>query len=118
MTSEQVLNILSAVLIVLCVASILFSIVRFIVLAYRRYKIRTAPVFTERATIYLKHEETDIPYLGRGSSAVHYVTFHTDFGQAVKLYMNPRDFYTLKEGDAGTLTWQGEKFWEFTPESK
>ena len=118
MTDEQILNLITVAAVVLCAASILFSIVRFIVFTWRRHRIRNAPVYTEQATVYLKHEETDLPYLGRGSTPVHYVTFHTRFGEAVRLYMIPREFHALTEGDTGKLTWQGEKFWEFTPDTK
>lgn len=118
MTPEQIINGLKFVLITLFSFSVLFSVIRFGVMEYRGCKNRNAPVFTERATVHYKHPEMDAPYLGRGYSYVYYITFHTDFGQALKLYMTRDDFYILHEGDVGLLTWQGEKFWKFIPEEK
>jgi len=118
MTTEQILEWMPTVLWLLVTPFILYSVVRFVILAYRGHKNRNAPVYTERAAVYHKHDEVDVPYLGRGYSYVHYITFHTDFGEAVKLYMNRDDFYIIREGDVGQLTWQGEKFWRFVPEKK
>lgn len=98
--------------------SFLIGLVQFIILEYRGYKTRNAPVYTQRATAHYKHSETDAPYLGRGYSYVYYITFHTDLGEALKLYMDKNDFYRIREGEAGQLTWQGSKFWKFIPEDK
>ena len=116
MTTEQILELLPKLLMFTLIPAIIFGVVRFAVLEYRLHKNSIAPVHTERATVYFKHPETDAPYLGRGYSYVHYVTFHTDRGEAVKLYMNRYDFYPLQEGSTGALTWQGEKFWKFEQE--
>lgn len=118
MIAEQMMDILSTVLVVLFSISVLYQIIRYIMLEYRGHKNRNAPVYTERATVYHKHEEKDAPYLGQGYSYVYYITFHTDFGEALKLYMTRDDFYILQEGDVGELTWQGEKFWKFIPDEK
>lgn len=109
------LKIAAVVIIGLSVAD---GIVRFISLAYRSHKNGNAPVFTERATAYYKHPEKELPYMGRNYSYVRYITFHTDFGQAVKLSMNQEDFLLIPEGTVGELTWQGEKFWKFKPEKQ
>lgn len=118
MTAEQILEWMPTVLWILVIPAIVYSIARFVVLEYRGYKNRNAPVYTERAVAYHKHEEKDAPYMGRGYSYVYYITFHTDFGEAVKLYMTGDDFFIINEGDAGMLTWQGEKLWKFIPEPK
>lgn len=94
------------------------QLIRYILLEYRIYRNNKAPVYTDRAVAHYKHEETDAPYLGRGYSYVHYITFHTDSGIAVKLYMNSDDFYIIQEGDTGELTWQGNKLWKFIPDKK
>ena len=118
MTPEQILEFLPKLFWIALIPAIGFGIIRFIVLEYRTHKNSNAPVFTDHATVLIKHPETDAPYLGRGYSYVYYITFHTDFGETVKLYMNRDDFYTLSEGDTGMLTWQGEKFWKFIPDKK
>lgn len=118
MTTEQIIRTAGTVLWILFAISVLFNIVRFGIHEYRRYKISKAPVFTARATAHCKHPEMDAPYLGRGYSYVYYITFHTEFGEAHKLYMTRDDFYIINEGDTGELTWQGEKFWKFMPEKK
>lgn len=118
MTPEQLLKLIPTILIILAIPSILYMIVQFIIMEYRSYKNSKAPVFTVRATAHYKHPEVDLPYLGRDYSYVHFITFHTELGEAVKLYMNGDDFYIINEGDVGELTWQGEKFWKFVPEKK
>ena len=118
MTVEQLAFWTKIAAVVIIGFSVTYSIVRFIILAYRGHKNRNAPVFTERATAHYKHPEMSIPYMGRGYSYVRYITFHTDFGQAVKLYMNQEDFFLIPEGAVGQLTWQGEKFWKFIPEKR
>lgn len=118
MTTDPTLEIIRKVLLVVLAFAVLINIVRFALLEYRRHKNRNAPVFTDHATVWYKHSEVDAPYLGRGYSYVHFITFHTQLGEAVKLYLNPDDFYILNEGDTGELTWQGEKFWRFVPDQK
>ena len=97
---------------------VIFAIVRFGIREYKLHKDSSAPVFTDRATVYFKHEEKDLPYMGRGYDYVRYITFHTDHGQAVKLHMTGQQFFEIPEDAAGMLTWQGEKFWKFEPEKK
>ncbi len=106
------------VIIALICVSVGFQLVRFLVLEYRIQRNSKAPVFTAHATAYYKHPEIDAPYLGPGYRYVYYITFHTDIGESVKLYMTGDDFYVINEGDTGQLTWQGEKFWKFVPDSK
>lgn len=116
MDAAQLKHIISIALYCAVGFATICGIIRFARLAYRKQKIDQSPVCTGRATVYFKHEEKDAPYLGRGYSYVYYVTFHTDLGEALKLYMNGDDFFILHEGDVGELTWQGEKFWKFVSE--
>ena len=97
---------------------VLYEIIRFAVTEYRNIQKNKAPVCTERAVAYHKHEKTDLVLIGRHSTTVYYITFHTDFGEILKLYMTRDDFFIINQGDAGQLTWQGEKFWKFVPEKK
>lgn len=97
---------------------ILYEIIRMTITIYRNDKKNKAPVYTERATAYHKHKETDIVFAGMHSSYVYYITFHTDFGEILKLYMTGNDYYIIPEGAVGQLTWQGDKLWKFVPEKK
>ncbi len=99
-------------------ASLLFLLVRFCVIEYRLHKIGKAPVYTEPATVHYKHPEQDLINAGRANGSIFYITFHTDFGVAVKCYMGYEHFYILEEGMHGELTWQGERFIKFIPETK
>jgi len=96
----------------------LYALIRFAVREYRLHKNSIAPLCTDRATAYFKHEEKDLPYMGRGYDYVCYITFHTDHGEAVKLHMTGQDFFEIQENDVGMLTWQGTRFWKFVPEKK
>ena len=96
---------------------ILYWIAHTVVIEYRGRKNRNAPVNTSPATAYYKHPETALVNQGRTSGDVHFITFHTDSGEAVKLYMTSRDFYSIPEGSRGMLTWQGERFWKFEKEA-
>ena len=97
---------------------VLYEIIRFAVTAYRNNRKNKAPVCTDRAVVYFKHPERDLPYMGRGYDYVCYVTFHTDHGEALKLHMTGQDFFEIQENDVGMLTWQGTRFWKFEPEKK
>ena len=97
---------------------VIFAVVRFGIREYKLHKNSTAPVYTDRATVYFKHEEKDLPYMGRGYDYVRYITFHTDHGQAVKLHMTGQQFFEIPEDAVGMLTWQGTRFWKFEPEKK
>ncbi len=88
-------------------------------MAVVEYKLRQnnkAPVSTSGAIAYFKHPEQALVNAGRTSGDVHFITFHTDSGDIIKLYMNPRQFYAIPEGSRGILTWQGERFWKFEQE--
>lgn len=76
------------------------------------------PVVTDKAVVYQKHPDpVYVPGAGSryntGSSYVYYITFHTDSGLILKLYVNPDVFYTIEEDSRGELTWQGDRFWKF-----
>ena len=118
MTPELLADRVLTILWCCAIPVVLYAIIRFALIEYRLHRNSTAPVCTDRATVYFKHEEKDLPYMGRGYDHVRYVTFHTDHGEAVKLYMTGQDFFEINENDVGMLTWQGTKFWRFEPEKK
>lgn len=110
---RSVANILLYIALGFC---ILYWIAHTVVLEYRSRKNNNAPVMTAPAVAYLKHPETALVNQGRSNADVHFITFHTDSGDIVKLYMNAKDFYSIPEGSCGMLTWQGTRFWKFTQE--
>lgn len=118
MNADELLVLFPTVLKYLLIISVGLLILYFIRNEIRLHRNSQSPVFTERATVYYKHEEKEMVYAARGNNELFYVTFHTDGGQQLKLYMTYENFYILEEGDTGILTWQGEKFWKFIPEKK
>ena len=118
MTPELLAQRITTILWCCAIPVALYAIIRFLHREYRLHKNSAAPLFTDRATVYLKHEEKDLPYMGRGYDYVRYITFHTDRGESLKLYMTGQEFFEIRENDVGMLTWQGEKFWKFVPENK
>ena len=118
MTPENLAQYVVTILWCCAIPVVIFAIVRFGIREYKLHKDSTAPLFTDRATVYFKHEEKDLPYMGRGYDYVRYITFHTDHGQAVKLHMTGQQFFEIPEDAVGMLTWQGTRFWKFEPEKK
>ena len=118
MTPEQLAQHALTILWCCTILVALYAIIRFAVSENRLHKNAVAPVCTDRAVVYFKHTEQDLPYMGRGYDYVCYVTFHTDHGEAVKLHMTGQDFFEIQENDVGMLTWQGTRFWKFVPEKK
>ena len=118
MTPDQLAQRVITILWCCAIPVVLCAIIRFAIIEYRLHKNSAAPLCTDRATVYFKHEEKDLPYMGRGYDYVRYITFHTDHGEAVKLYMTGQEFFEVNENDVGMLTWQGKKFWKFEPEKK
>ena len=109
----------SAVTVVFYIAlgfCLLYWIARTLVLEYHNHKNSNAPVLTEPAIAYCKHPETLLVNQGRSSGDVHFIPFHTESGDILRLYMTARDFYSIPEGCKGNLTWQGERFWKFEKE--
>lgn len=118
MNADELMRWLPTVFKSLFLVSIVLLIIYFIRNEIRLHRNSQAPVCTERATVHYKHAEKEMVYSGRGNNELFYITFHTEFGQQLKLYMTYEYFYTLEEGDTGTLTWQGERFWKFVPDEK
>ena len=112
MNKDQLEHIIAAVLFL----SAGLAILRFFYMEYRLWKIRRAPVETARATAYHKHPDMEPVLAGRSSTYVYHITFHTDSGDILKLYMNPTEYHSIQEGDKGKLTWQGSRFWKFEQE--
>lgn len=110
---STVLDYLETGLVILAVAAF---VVYFILVNYRSNKRNNAPVETTRATAYLKHPDMEPVLNGRHSTYIYYITFHTDCGDILKLYMNPTDYFSISEGSCGMLTWQGDRFWKFEKE--
>ena len=118
MTPELLAQRITTILWCCAIPVALYAIIRFVRREYRLHKNSAAPLCTDRATVYFKHEEKDLPYMGRGYDYVRYITFHTDHGQAVKLHMTGQQFFETPEDAVGMLTWQGTRFWKFEPEKK
>ena len=118
MTLEQLTKWIPTILWCCAIPAIAYASIRFAIIEYRLHKDSVAPICTDRATVYFKHEEKDLPYMGRGYDYVRYITFHTDHGETVKLHMTGQEFFEIQENDVGTLTWQGTRFWKFEPEKK
>ena len=113
MTQDQLLHIGEAVIIGLI---ILVGVLRFSIMEYRLYKRDQCEVETAPATAFYKHPDMEPVLAGRSSTYVYHITFHTDSGDILKLYMNPTEYHSIQEGDKGKLTWQGPRFWKFEQE--
>ena len=113
MNTQQILRTAETALIVIAVAVVM---IRLLLTAYRLRKRDGNPVETAPAVAYYKHPDMKPVLLGRASTYVYYITFHTDIGEQLKLYMDRDDYHSITEGSRGILTWQGEKFWKFQKE--
>jgi len=111
---RSVLDYLEIGLVILAIAGFL---IYFIVVNYRSSKRNNAPVETARAIVHYKHPEMEAVLLGRHSSYIYHVTFHTQTGEILKLYLNPKDYHSIPEGSWGMLTWQADRFWRFEKET-
>jgi len=88
----------------------------FLLVNHRSRKTNNAPVETARATVHWKDPEPEQQLLGRHSSWIYYIIFHTDQGDILRLYLNRDPYFSLQEGDRGVLTWQADRFWRFEKE--
>ncbi len=113
MEMEELESILKILVYILGAIGITGLVVRWIWLERFISRNSKANVQTCGAVAYYKDPETGYLPQGQASSSVHYITFHTDDGDIVNLYMGPRDFYAIEEGSRGILTWQGQRFWKF-----
>lgn len=91
-----------------------FALYKFILLEYRTAKIRNAPEITVRASVYYKDPDTFPVIAGRTTNYVYHITFHTESGDAVKLYMDRDAYFNIPEGASGELHYQAQKLWRFT----
>lgn len=91
-------------------------LITFISVNHRSNKRNQAPIETAKAVVYCKHPDMEPYLIGRHSTYVCYITFHTDHGEILKLYMNPTDYHSIPEGSQGELTWQADRFWKFEKE--
>lgn len=91
-------------------------ILYFIVVNYRSSKRNNALVETARAVVYYKNPKMEPVLLGRHSTYIYHVTFHTETGEILTLYLNPQNYHALSEGSWGILTWQADRFWRFEKE--
>lgn len=89
------------------------NVIYFIYLNYRSWKRNNAPVETCRAVAYYKDPEMKASIDGRNHTYIFHITFHTESGDVLKLYMGRDQYYNIPEGAAGELTWQENKFWNF-----
>ena len=80
---------------------------------------RKQPTVTVRATVAGKAENMDNVIHGtRDGGGVYMLVFHSADGLQVTLTVPRDDYYNLKEGTTGTLTYQGTKCEKFTPDKK
>ena len=114
---RSILNYLEIGLLVLAAAAF---VVYFVLVEYRNHKRSSAPVETARAVAYYKHPDMETmtvrTSVGLRNESTHYITFHTESGDILRLYMTDKDFYAIPEGSWGMLTWQHNKFWKFEKE--
>lgn len=92
----------------------IFGLYKFILLEYRTARIRNAPEVTVRATVYYKDPDCFPVPAGRTTNYVYHITFHTESGEAVKLYMDRDAYFSIPEGASGELLYQAERLWRFT----
>lgn len=111
MSIEKIVNISLWAVPVLAVAAFL---IRFIRIEYHTAKIRNAPEVTVRATAWYKDPDSYPVMAGRSTNYVYHITFHTESGEAVTLYMNRDAYFNIPEGASGVLLYQGKKLWRFT----
>ena len=106
----------------LIVAAVISLVIWFIRDTIHTIRRNNTPVETDRAVAYFKHPESETATLrtlqGYRNEGTYFITFHTDHGEAVKLYMTGQDFFEINENDVGMLTWQGTRFWKFEPDRK
>ena len=114
--NEWIEKIQFAFIVIVCIC-VGIQLIRYICLEIRNHRRSRAPVMTDRAVAYYKHPEENAIYLTNGYNYLYYITFHTDSGLAVKLYMTRDDFYIIQEGSSGMLTWQDDKLWKFIPDN-
>lgn len=116
MDIDQLIGNTKAILYALFIISIICMVIRFFIMEYRLYKRDQAEIETAPAIAYYKHPDMEPFLAGRGSTWIYYITFHTDSGDILKLYLNPDQFHAVAEGSRGLLTWQGTRFWKFEQE--
>lgn len=116
MTADQLANVIQAALSVAAGFAAVSMAARFLLTGYRLRKRDQCQVETAPAVAWYKHPDMEPVLAGRASTYVYYITFHTDSGDILKLYLNPTEFYSIEEGSRGILTWQGTRFWKFEQE--
>lgn len=90
------------------------SIVLTIILVeFNNWKKNRAPVKTARAVAYWKDPDIKQSIDGRSHTGFFCITFHTEDGEILNLYMGRDQYFNIPEGAAGVLTWQYTKFWNF-----
>ena len=116
MDTDSLIRLAERFLLAVFVLALLVNVIRFFWMEYQLYQRNRAEVLTARATAYYKHPEMAPVLAGYSSTYVFHITFHTDSGDILKLYMNADNYYCISEGDTGNLTWQGNRFWRFEKE--
>lgn len=114
------MKILEHLEIVLLVLAVTAFAVYFILDARRTHIKNETPVENTRALVYFKHPESETmtvrTNVGLRNESTHHITFQTESGDILKLYLPEKDFLAIQEGTWGMLTWQGNKFWRFDKE--
>jgi hypothetical protein len=111
MSEEQILNIIIYSLLALVIGIHLINTIRIQVGAYRQ---RRLPVLTAPAEAWYKHPGMEPVLIGRHSTYLFHITFRTEDGLEMKLYMNRDVYFIIPEGAKGDLVWQGDRLIKFT----
>lgn len=83
---------------------------------------RHSPRITIRAAVAAKRTR-ETRHLNQGGAVPHvernrtfYVTFQTEYGDRFEFFVRKREYYRLKQGDCGVLTFQGARYLGFERE--
>ena len=108
--SEVILKYAQPVVLGLIAGSMILT---FVLIEYQNWKKNNAPVQTARAVACYKDPEMRASIDGRNHTYIFYITFRTESGELLNLYMGRDEYYSIPEGAAGELTWQDKKLWRF-----
>jgi len=89
---------------------------------YRGYLNRKQPVVEVMATVLSHREGGEIVSTGgmliSGSDTISFITFASDNGQLIEVYVGKQDYHTIHDGEYGKLTYQGQRLWRFEKAEK
>ena len=94
--------------VVIAAIVIIGTIVITIIVNAKKKKLENPPLLTDKATVASKR------YDYKGGNVVYCVSFNIIGKSTLELPVPADQFENLKEGDFGTLAYQGRKFYGFT----